>query len=759
MVRTLKQLTAIFLAVLLPISAQSPLGLPSLSTGGASSGSGGGSSGQYSTASVGYTAGTYYFPAGGGLAANATQANVMTVQGSGGTISNFAVNLPGASGGGTATFTWFGGASGTTAEPVTCAANTGNSFSCSDTTHTFTYAAGDKLSIQMVVTTATVTSQVTMVWGTGQVGPAGATGATGAAGAGYAATSTTSLAIGTGSTSFTTQAGLAYSTGAFVRASSAANGANYMQGLVTSYSGTTLVFNVTETGGSGTHADWNINLVGNTGATGATGPTGPTGPAGANGAGNNALCSDATGSTTTYTCPTPNPTVVSLTGLIISFVPQTTNSGSATVNVAGLGAKSLVQSDCSTALSASALTGGKMYLFSYNGTNFCQSSTSGGGASLPVSAEILASDSSGNGVDWFKATVTSTTLSVAGGRAQFRTKICNNLNVTATLASGTTAVTSSGVGYLYIDNSCALVIQVPSALAITWATTTNITVASVATPSFPDANGEAIALYTITITTNGSTASLSMTPATDDNRSTLRADPTTCGTGILCPSASGLQQFSVDTAYSPPQSNSTNALNSATTTVNVSAATAPSTGQVLTATDSTHATWQAAGGSNTLYVTTGLASTLSATSDTVMFTSGSLPALAAGACMGYEGWFTSNASGATLSAVKVWYGTASGASPSDSLTVTNAAIGGAIGSGSAAAIQVVGRICNKNAVQNAQSITGVVNTQQSSGGFAAGTTSSAQTTSATNLKVSLTTAWSSNANTLFPQSFRVWLEQ
>ena len=40
----------------------------------------------------------------------------------------------------------------------------------------------------------------------------------------------------------------------------------------------------------------------------------------------------------------------------------------------------------------------------------------------------------------------------------------------------------------------------------------------------------------------------------------------------------------------------TNAVKSATTTVNVSAATAPSTGQVLTATDSTHATWQAAAG-------------------------------------------------------------------------------------------------------------------------------------------------------------------
>lgn len=44
----------------------------------------------------------------------------------------------------------------------------------------------------------------------------------------------------------------------------------------------------------------------------------------------------------------------------------------------------------------------------------------------------------------------------------------------------------------------------------------------------------------------------------------------------------------------------TNALKSASTTINVSSATAPSLGQVLTATDSTHATWQAAGGGDAL---------------------------------------------------------------------------------------------------------------------------------------------------------------
>jgi hypothetical protein len=41
-----------------------------------------------------------------------------------------------------------------------------------------------------------------------------------------------------------------------------------MEGLATAYSGTTLTINVTATGGSGVHADWNINLVGQPGTNG-----------------------------------------------------------------------------------------------------------------------------------------------------------------------------------------------------------------------------------------------------------------------------------------------------------------------------------------------------------------------------------------------------------------------------------------------------------------------------------------------------------
>lgn len=124
---------------------------------------------------------------------------------------------------------------------------------------------------------------------------------------------------------------------------------------------------------------------GTNGATGATGPqgvsgaSGPSGPQGIAGSGNNTLCTDASGSTTTYSCASPTPSVSTLSGLLITFIPQTTNSASATVNVASLGAKTLKQSDCSTNFSASQLIGGSVYLFSYNGTNFCQASPAGVG--------------------------------------------------------------------------------------------------------------------------------------------------------------------------------------------------------------------------------------------------------------------------------------------------------------------------------------------------------------------------------------------
>lgn len=77
----------------------------------------------------------------------------------------------------------------------------------------------------------------------------------------YTTYSASSLAIGTGTKTFTVQPNLSYSAGTTCRAQDATpNPANYMEGPVLSYTGTTLVINVTNAGGSGTLAAWNINI-------------------------------------------------------------------------------------------------------------------------------------------------------------------------------------------------------------------------------------------------------------------------------------------------------------------------------------------------------------------------------------------------------------------------------------------------------------------------------------------------------------------
>ena len=75
-------------------------------------------------------------------------------------------------------------------------------------------------------------------------------------------TSVTSLLIGTGSKSLTTQTGKAWVVGSWVYIVNTANVANYMTGQITTYTSGTgaLVVNVTQTAGSGTLAAWTIGL-------------------------------------------------------------------------------------------------------------------------------------------------------------------------------------------------------------------------------------------------------------------------------------------------------------------------------------------------------------------------------------------------------------------------------------------------------------------------------------------------------------------
>lgn len=80
----------------------------------------------------------------------------------------------------------------------------------------------------------------------------------------YNTTSTTSISIastlvGTNVT-MTVASGLAYRFGIPVRAVDNANNSNYIEGIVASYTGTSLVFNVTRIVGSGTPSSWKISI-------------------------------------------------------------------------------------------------------------------------------------------------------------------------------------------------------------------------------------------------------------------------------------------------------------------------------------------------------------------------------------------------------------------------------------------------------------------------------------------------------------------
>ena len=80
--------------------------------------------------------------------------------------------------------------------------------------------------------------------------------------------SRSNVAVGTGSKTFDTQAGLSIAPGDTLRIESMPlnNGTTdgrgtWMQGTVTSYSGTSLTMNVTTSGGSGTHDFWKIETI------------------------------------------------------------------------------------------------------------------------------------------------------------------------------------------------------------------------------------------------------------------------------------------------------------------------------------------------------------------------------------------------------------------------------------------------------------------------------------------------------------------
>lgn len=249
----------------------------SSSGGGAGTGAGG----SYAASLATYLVGPVYFPPGGGAAASLVESTVQGVSPVAGSIPNFSVSLggqvPGT--GNSMVFTW---RKNGVDQLLTCTIPNTSS-TCSDVTasHAFNVAIGDLVDIKAVVSGGSIVAPVIMLWTVpGQIGPAGGAGAPGAVGPGYYSTSSTVQTIGTGSFTFTTQSGLAWATSVNIKATSASNANNWMEGIVTAYSGTSLAINSVSTSGSGAVGDWVFSIAGVQGAPGPAGPNGPAGPSG-----------------------------------------------------------------------------------------------------------------------------------------------------------------------------------------------------------------------------------------------------------------------------------------------------------------------------------------------------------------------------------------------------------------------------------------------------------------------------------------------
>lgn len=117
-------------------------------------------------------------------------------------------------------------------------------------------------SLYEVVSPAAVLRNITFggVGAIGAPGVNGTNGTNGTNGSGYNGTSTTSLSFGTGSKSFTTQAGLAYTVGSILRLIDVSNPAQFMEGPIDSYSGTSMQFTPKLYVGTGSKANWLLTV-------------------------------------------------------------------------------------------------------------------------------------------------------------------------------------------------------------------------------------------------------------------------------------------------------------------------------------------------------------------------------------------------------------------------------------------------------------------------------------------------------------------
>jgi hypothetical protein len=134
------------------------------------------------------------------------------------------------------------------------------------------------VSVDVAVGSGTLTSWTFSI--AGLVGATGATGATGAAGKGYdSLTSTTSVAISSGSKTLNLASTGALGVGTRVRVANSVTPANFLEGAITALTvDTSITVNVDNVGGSGTFTSWIISVAGGLGTQGPSGVVAVTSP-------------------------------------------------------------------------------------------------------------------------------------------------------------------------------------------------------------------------------------------------------------------------------------------------------------------------------------------------------------------------------------------------------------------------------------------------------------------------------------------------
>lgn len=141
-----------------------------------------------------------------------------------------------------------------------------------------------------------------------------------------------------------------------------------------------------------------------------------------------------TGSANAYVIATPSPTVIGYTaGVGVSFVAANTNTGAATINVAGLGVQAIKEAGGGSLVGGDILVG-QMINLQYDGTNFQMVSQQGPAVSANTASTIVKRDGSGN---FSAGTITAALIGAVTG------------NVTGNLtgnASSATAATNSANG-------------------------------------------------------------------------------------------------------------------------------------------------------------------------------------------------------------------------------------------------------------------------------------------------------------------------